>query len=158
MGHLLLRGILLVSIAVTAAVASDVAPATKKLASTGKLRVGVVSAPKADVFFVVKDADGRARGVTVDLGDELTRTLDVASEFFIAHNSGEVTDALEKELIDVAFIPVDDERRKRVEFGPAYVLFESTCLVLGSSDFRTIGDPRSPGRTGRRRSQYDHVS
>ena len=43
-------------------------------------------------------------------------------------------------MIDVAFMPVDDERRKRVEFGPAYVLFESTCLVLGSSDFRTISD------------------
>jgi polar amino acid transport system substrate-binding protein len=145
MGQLLLRGILLVSIAVTAAVASDVAPATKELASTGKLRIGVVSAPKADVFFVVKDADGKPRGVTVDLGDELARTLDVASEFFIAHNSGEVTDALEKELIDVAFIPVDDERRKRVEFGPAYVLFESTCLVLGSSDFRTTSDLDRPG-------------
>jgi ABC-type amino acid transport substrate-binding protein len=100
--------------------AGDVAKARQELASTGKLRVGVVSAPKADAFFVVKNADDRPRGVTVDLGDELARTLNVSSEFFVAHNSGEITDALENGLIDVAFMPVDDERRKRVEFGPAY--------------------------------------
>jgi polar amino acid transport system substrate-binding protein len=97
------------------------------------------------VFFVVEESDGRPSGVTVDLGDELARTLDVASEFLVAHNSGELTDALEKGLIDVAFLPVDDERRKRVDFGPDYVRFESTCLVLGSSGFRTIGDLDRPG-------------
>lgn len=141
MRHLLFGSILLTSIAVaSAALAGDLAKARQELASTGKLRVGVVSAPKADAFFVVKNADDRPRGVTIDLGDELARTLNVSSEFFVAHNSGEITDALEKGLIDVAFMPVDDERRKRVEFGPAYILFESTCLVLGSSDFRTISD------------------
>lgn len=146
MGHMLLRSTLLASLAVAAAaVAGDVAAARRELVSTGRLRVGVVSAPKANVFFVVTDAGGSPRGVTADLGDELARTLDVASEFSVAHNSGEVTDALEKGLIDVAFLPVDDERRKRVEFGPAYVLFESTCLVLGSSGFRTIGDLDRPG-------------
>ena len=146
MRHLLFGSILLASVAVAAAtLAGDVANARKELASTGKLRVGVVSAPKADAFFVVKNADDRLRGVTVDLGDELARTLNVSSEFFVAHNSGEITDALEKGLVDVAFMPVDDERRKRVEFGPAYVLFESTCLVLGSSDFRTISDLDRPG-------------
>lgn len=146
MRHFLFGSILLASIGVaTAALAGDVAKARQELASTGKLRVGVVSAPKADAFFVVKNADDRPRGVTVDLGDELARMLNVSSEFFVAHNSGEVTDALENGLIDVAFMPVDDERRKRVEFGPSYVLFESTCLVLGSSDFRTISDLDRPG-------------
>ena len=142
----LIRGILLAAMTLAAAAtAGDVAVARRELASTGKLRVGVVSAPKATVFFVAEDTDGRPRGVTADLSHELAQTLDVPIEFFIAHNSGEVTDALEKELIDVAFLPVDDERRKRVEFGPAYVQFESTCLVLGSSDFRTFSDLDWPG-------------
>lgn len=131
--------------AAAAGVAGDPAAARKELASTGKVRVGVVSAPKASAFFVVVDADGRPRGVTADLGDELARTLGVSSEFFVAHNSGEVTDALEKGLVDVAFLPVDDERKKRVQFGPDYVRFESTCLVLGSSGFRTVGDLDRPG-------------
>jgi len=130
---------------VTAALAGDAGAVRKELAAIGKLRVGVVSAPKANVFFVVADAGGKPRGVTADLGDELARTLDVAAEFSVAHNSGELTDELEKGLIDVAFLPVDDERKKRVEFGPAYVLFESTCLVLGSSDFRTNDDLDRPG-------------
>lgn len=141
MAHILLRGILLASIMIAvAAMASDVPSGKKELAPTGRLRVGVVAAPKANVFFVVADAGGKPRGVTVDLGDELARTLDVASEFLVAHNSGELTDALEKGSIDVAFLPVDEERKKRVAFGPVYVQFESTCLVLGSSDFRTISD------------------
>jgi len=137
----LFRSVLLAAMTVAAAAtAGDLATARGELASTGKLRVGVVSAPKSTVLFVVKDTDGRPHGVTADLSHELAQSLDVPIEFFIAHNSGEVTDALEKELVDVAFLPVDDERRKRVEFGPAYVQFESTCLVLGSSDLRTIGD------------------
>ena len=146
MGNIFIRGILLASIAVAAAaVASDVDTARNEFAPTGQLRVGIVSAPKANVFFVVEDADRRPRGVTADLGDELARTLGVTSEFFIGHSSGEVTDALASGLIDVAFLPVDDERRKRVAFGPAYAVFESTCLVLGSSGFRTISDLDRPG-------------
>ena len=146
MVHIPFQGILLAAMMVAAAaVAGDVATARKELAATGRLRVGVVSAPKANVFFVVQDAGGRPRGVTAYLGDELAQTLDVASEFLVFHNSGEVTDALEKGLLDVAFLPVDDERTRRVEFGPAYVLFESTCLVLGSSGFRTVGDLDRPG-------------
>ncbi len=141
MAHILLRGILLASMMIAvAAMAGDVPGGKKELAPTGSLRVGVVAAPKANVFFVAIDADGKPRGVTVDLGDVLARTLDVASEFIVAHNSGELTDALERGLIDVAFLPVDEERKKRVAFGPVYVQFESTCLVLGSSGFKTVSD------------------
>jgi len=131
--------------AAAAGVAGDLAAARRELASTGKVRVGVVSAPKPTAFFVVTDADGRPHGVTADLGEALAHTLNVGSEFFVAHNSGEVTDALEKGQIDVAFLPVDDERRKRVEFGPAYMNFESTCLVLGTSDFTKVSDLDRPG-------------
>jgi polar amino acid transport system substrate-binding protein len=124
----------------TNAMAEDVGVAKKELASTGRLRVGVVSAPKANVFFVITDPDGTPQGVTADLANELARTLAVPNEFVIAHNSGELTDALEKGLIDVAFLPIDDERRERVDFAPPYVEFESTCLVLGNSEFKTVKD------------------
>jgi len=132
-------GVLASAIALGVNARADDARAKEELAATGRLRFGVVSAPKADVFFVT-DADGKVRGVTADLGSELARTLAVAVEFVVAHNSGEITDGLEKGVIDAAFLPVDDERRKRVDFGPAYVEFESTCLVLGSSAFRTVSD------------------
>jgi polar amino acid transport system substrate-binding protein len=133
MGHTLFRRILLASMLVaTAAMAGEVDGSRRELASTGRLRAGVVSAPKANVFFVVTDAGGKPLGVTVDLANELARRLEVVSEFLVAHNSGELTDALEKGLIDVAFLPV-------------YNLFESTCLVLGRSDFRTVSDLDRPG-------------
>src|SRR5215217_6793395 len=125
---------------VSASMAQDISAAKRELAPTGKLRFGLVEAPKANVFFVVKGPDGIPKGVTADLANELARTLDTGIEFFVAHNSGELTDALEKSAIDAAFLPVDEERKKRVDFGPFSSLFESTCLVLGSSEFKTVMD------------------
>ncbi len=47
----------------------------------------------------------------------------------VAPNTGELTDALEAGRIDVSFMPVDDERKKRIDFGPVYFLVESTYMV-----------------------------
>src|SRR5205085_5541412 len=55
--------------------------ARNELAPTGKLRVGVASAPARTALFVVKDANGQPSGVTVDLGKELGRRLGVPVEF-----------------------------------------------------------------------------
>jgi polar amino acid transport system substrate-binding protein len=141
MGQFVLCSVVLIAMAIAAgAAASDASVARLQLASTGKLRIGVVFAPTASTFFVVKDPGGRPRGVTVDLGDALARQLNVPVDYFVAPNSGEVTDALEKGAIDLAFMPADEERRKRIDFGPAYFLVESTCLVAGSSTFKTNRD------------------
>jgi ABC-type amino acid transport substrate-binding protein len=79
--------------------------AMKELTPTGKLRAGIVYAPALSVFFAVRDADGRPRGVTVDLADELARQLGVAVDFMVAPNSGLVTDAVESGAVDVASCP-----------------------------------------------------
>jgi polar amino acid transport system substrate-binding protein len=124
--------------------ANDETVATKELTPTGKLRAGIVYAPALSVFFAVRDADGRPRGVTVDLADELARQLGVAAEFMIAPNSGLVTDAVESGAVDVAFMPVDDERKLRVAFGPNYCLIESTYRVTGASGIRTLAEVDRP--------------
>jgi polar amino acid transport system substrate-binding protein len=116
----------------------------KELTPTGKLRAGIVYAPALSVFFAVRDADGRPRGVTVDLADELARQLGVAADFMVAPNSGMVTDAVESGAVDVAFMPVDDERKMRVAFGPNYCLIESTYMVTGASGIRTLGEVDRP--------------
>jgi polar amino acid transport system substrate-binding protein len=118
--------------------------AMKELIPTGKLRVGVVFAPAASAFFVVKDANGEPRGVTVDLANELAQALGVPLELMAAPNSGLVTDATESGAIDVAFMPVDDERRKRVDFGPNYYLIESTYMVTGASGIKTVAEVDRP--------------
>jgi ABC-type amino acid transport substrate-binding protein len=73
--------------------ANDETAAMKELIPTGKLRVGIVFAPALSAFFAVKDADGRPRGVTVDLANELAQQLGVAPEFMVVPNSGLATDA-----------------------------------------------------------------
>src|SRR5512134_3124211 len=112
----------------------------KELVPTGKLRVALVFAPSMSIFFVVKDADGRPRGVTADLAEALGQTLDVPVEHVLFPNSGLATDALEAGSVDVAFMPVDDERRKRIAFGPNYVLVESTYMATATSGAKTVAD------------------
>jgi polar amino acid transport system substrate-binding protein len=114
-------------------------------APTGKLRVGVVSAPTRSAFFVVKEDGSEPRGVTVDLGKELARRLGVPVEFFVVSSSGELVDAMSSAELDVAFMPVDAERRKKVDFGPVYFVIESTYLVRPGSDIKDLKDVDHPG-------------
>jgi polar amino acid transport system substrate-binding protein len=111
-----------------------------ELTPTGKLRVGFAVAPAMSALFVVKDKDGMPRGVPVDLARELARQLGVEVEFMLAPNTGELTDALAAGAIDVSFMPVDDERRKRIDFGPVYFLVESTYLATEASGIMTADD------------------
>jgi polar amino acid transport system substrate-binding protein len=111
-----------------------------ELTPTGKLRVGFAVAPAMSALCVVKDKDGMPRGVPVDLAKELARQLGVEVEFMLAPNTGELTDALAAGAIDVSFMPVDDERRKRIDFGPVYFLVESTYLATEASGIMTADD------------------
>jgi polar amino acid transport system substrate-binding protein len=117
----------------------------RDLAPTGKLRVGIVSAPAVSTFFVAIDASNIPHGPTVDIGEELAKTLGVPVEFFVVPNSGELPGAIESGAIDVAFMPIDDERKKRVDFGPAYFLLESTALVQEKSAFHVTSDLNRDG-------------
>ena len=110
------------------------------LITAGKLRVGVAVAPSASPLFVVKDKDGQPRGVTVDLAHELANELGVPLELMVAPNTGELVDALEAGRIDVSFMPVDDERRKRIDFGPVYFEVESTYMVTQASGIKTVDE------------------
>ena len=103
--------------------------ARAELAGTGKLRVGVAFAPTASAFFVVKDAQGKPQGITVELGEALGKKLGVPVEIIAAPNSGELTELTAKAAIDVVFMPVDAERKTKIDFGPAYFELESTCMV-----------------------------
>jgi polar amino acid transport system substrate-binding protein len=116
----------------------------EEAAPSGKLRVGVVAAPAKSAFFVVKDAGNVPRGVTVDLGKEYARQLGVPVEYFVVSSSGELVDAMSSGAIDVAFMPIDPERRERVDFGPAYFIIESTYLVRPGLDIQSLSDVDRP--------------
>jgi polar amino acid transport system substrate-binding protein len=68
----------------------------------------------------------------------------VPVEFIVVSNSGELVNAASSSALDVAFMPIDDERRKRVDFGPAYFIIQSTYLVRAGSDINTLSDVDRP--------------
>jgi len=111
-----------------------------ELIPAGKLRVGVAFAPSPSPLFVVKDAGGAPHGVTVDLAAALAKEVGVPLELFVAPNTGELVDALEAGRIDVSFMPVDEERKKRIAFGPVYFEVESTYMVTQGSGIRTVAE------------------
>src|SRR5258708_15519950 len=119
----------------------------KALAPTGELRVGDTYAPAAIDFFVTKDANGAPHGVTADLGAALAKTLGVPVKYSVMQNSGELTDAVSAGAVDVSFMPVDDERKQRVAFGPTYFLIEGTFLVPGASTIKTMEEVDRPDVT-----------
>lgn len=116
----------------------------KELVPTGKLRVGVAYAPAPTPVFVAKDAAGNVHGIPSDIGNALARVLGVPIEFIAAATTAELTEAVAAGTLDIAFMPADDERRKRFDFSPPYFVIESTFLAAGSSDIKTMADVDRP--------------
>ena len=117
----------------------------KQLAPTGTLRGGVVVAPAGSVFFAIKDAQGAPHGVTVDLLNAFAAALKLPLALQVYDNSGQVTDAVANGACDLAFMPQDAERAKRVDFGPAYFIIGSTYLVPAGSKIQSIDEVNRPG-------------
>lgn len=118
----------------------------KQLAPTGTLRGGVVVAPAASAFFAIRDDRGNVKGVTVDLVRAFAAALKLSLALQVFDNSGQVTDAVAGRECDLAFMPQDAERAKRVDFGPAYYFIESTYLVPAGSTIKSIAEVNQPGR------------
>jgi polar amino acid transport system substrate-binding protein len=113
----------------------------RELVPTGKLRVGIGVGASPSAFWTTRDpATGRPRGVTVSLGQALADKLGVPLELVVYPNSGEVTAAGPKGEWDVAFVPEDAERRRILDFGPAYFLSTSTYMVRPGAPIKSIAE------------------
>jgi polar amino acid transport system substrate-binding protein len=123
---------------------ADDAPAKKELVPTGKLRVGIAVASTPGAGNVARDGSGY-RGVAVDLGADLAQKLAVPVEYVPYPNSGALTDAAASGAWDVAFIPVDAERKKLVDFGSAHIVLQSTYLVAPGSPIKSLADVDKAG-------------
>jgi polar amino acid transport system substrate-binding protein len=132
--------------ATAAGAAADDGAAKRELAPSGRLRLGIAVGPTIGAGNVVMDAaSGRPRGIAVDLGGELASRLAVAIEYVSFPNSGALTDAAAGNAWDAAFIPVDEERKKKVDFGAAHIVLQSTWLVGPDSPIQTLADVDKPG-------------
>jgi polar amino acid transport system substrate-binding protein len=133
---LVILGLLILSQATGAAAAERAV--VEQLAPTGTLRIGVAYAPTATPVFAVKDAAGELHGVPRDLGAPLAQELGIPFAIVAAPNTGELTEGVSAATVDIGFMPVDDERRRRLDFSPPYFTIESTYLASGLSDIRTL--------------------
>jgi polar amino acid transport system substrate-binding protein len=116
-----------------------------ELTPTGKLRVAIAIAPAPSAQFAVKDEAGNYRGVAVDLGAALAKKLGVPVEYVAFNSSGDVQASAADNKWDVAFMPVDEERKKFVDFGNAYHVLQSTYLVAAGSIIATVADANQAG-------------
>ena len=118
----------------------------RELAATGKLRVAIAIAPAPSAQFAVKDeATGAYRGVAVTLGRALAQKLGVEAQLIAHDGSGEIQNSAADDKWDVAFLPVDAERKKFVDFGNAYHLLQSTYLVAPGSKLAAVADANAAG-------------
>jgi polar amino acid transport system substrate-binding protein len=118
----------------------------KELAPTGKLRVAIAVGPAPSALYAIKDeATGQYRGVTVELGSAMAKKLGVPVEFLPHLASGEIQNSAASGKWDVTFMPVDEERKKFVDFGNAYHLLQSTYLVAPGVKLAKVEDANASG-------------
>ncbi|MBN8964966.1 MAG: transporter substrate-binding domain-containing protein [Rhizobiales bacterium] len=124
--------------------ADDRAALAQQLFPTGKLRVAIAVAPSPSAQFAIRDGAGY-RGVAVMLGEALAKKLGVAAELVVYNGSGDVQNAAPRGEWDVAFMPVDEERKKFVDFGSAFHVLQSTYLVGAGKPLAKVADVNAPG-------------
>jgi len=116
----------------------------QQLAPTGKLRIAVAVAPSPSAQFAIKDGD-TFKGVAIVFGQALAKKLGVPAVIVPHAASGEIQNSAADNKWDVAFLPVDEERKKFVDFGTAYHLLQSTFLVAPGSKMQSVKDADAEG-------------
>jgi len=119
--------------------------AKEKVAPSGSLRVAIAVSTVASPFWTAPDANGKLRGVTIDLATAMAKEIGTPLELVTFNNSGAITEAASKGVWDVTFVPMDGERAKALDFGPVYNIAEATFLVPANSTAQTLEDLDKPG-------------
>jgi polar amino acid transport system substrate-binding protein len=110
--------------------------ARAELASTGRLRVGLIL---SNQVLVTKDPDtGELRGVTMNLGRELAQRLGVPLEPVGYANPAALVKSFGANEWDIAFLAFDAARAQEVDFSPPYMEVDNTYLVTEKSRIETV--------------------
>ena len=128
----------------SAAVAQEApVPARAALAPTGKLRVALLPLP----HMALRDpSTGQYGGVIADLSRELAKHLDVSVEFAAANSNVAAVDQVRNGQADVTFLVGLPALAAQIDFGPAYIEYETSFLVRADSPIRRLDDVDAPGR------------
>lgn len=112
------------------------------LAPSGKLRVGVYAGSPTSM---VLDKNGQKVGITLELGREMARWLNVPFETVEYPRIAEVIEAMKRGEVDFTFTNATDARAKDVNFTLPMVSLELGYLVGSGSKLQTIADVDRPG-------------
>jgi polar amino acid transport system substrate-binding protein len=75
----------------------------------------------------------------------LAKKIAVEPQFVEYLASGEIQNSAASGVWDVTFMPVDEARKKFVDFGSPYHLLQSTYLVAGGAKLNSIADVNAAG-------------
>lgn len=114
-----------------------------ELAPTGVLRAGI----NLSNFLLVtgRGPRGEPEGVAPDLARGIAQRLGVSVSYVPFAGPGDLADAAEQNVWDVALIGFEPSRAETITFSPAYVEIEATYLVPHGSSLKTIADVDAPG-------------
>jgi polar amino acid transport system substrate-binding protein len=118
------------------------AQARADLAPTGKLRVALLPLP----HIAVRDKEtGQFSGVVVDLSRELAKRLNVPVEFATVNSNTVAVDQVKNGQADFTFLVGLPALATQIDFGAAYIEYETSFLVPANSPIRGVDDIDAPG-------------
>ena len=118
------------------------ADAAKSLAPGGRLRVAI---NLGNGVLAQQGAAGELSGVSVVLARTLAERLKLPLDLIPYPAAGQVVDAMDKNIWDMAFMAREPERAAKIDFSPAYVTIDGTYMVRKDSPLRTLADFDKPG-------------
>jgi polar amino acid transport system substrate-binding protein len=142
-------GRIIVSLAVAATIAVSSSTVTVAegardvLAPTGKLRVGAY--PGSPTSMVQDLKTGETHGLSVDLGKELARRLDIPVEIVKFQRIADVLEAMRAGGVDIAVTNATPARAQDVTFSQTLLSIELGYLVPAASTITTIAEVNKSG-------------
>lgn len=120
------------------------AAARAAIAPTGALRIAVYGGSPTSM--VRLPGVPEMRGLSIDLGRELARRLEIEAEIVVLARAAEVVDALKAGRADFTITNATPARAAELDFTSPLVALELGYLVLTDSPVRAIADVDQPGR------------
>jgi len=118
-------------------------PRVADLVRTGKLRVGIgLGSPSGAMK---NQATGELRGLAVDLGRALATRIGVEFVAVEYPRPGAILEGVQTNAWDVAFLVVDPERAREVDFAAPHTQSDFTYLVPADSPIRKVADADQSG-------------
>jgi polar amino acid transport system substrate-binding protein len=119
--------------------------ARTQLAPGGRIRAAIAVGETISAVWCRRDGAGVAQGVPVDLARALGEWAGLEVELVAHDSSGHIVRRAIEGAWDVAFLPVDAERKKHVLFGANYYLGTSTYGVRTDDPARDVTEIDRPG-------------